>query len=175
MIAHIQHFAGAVWSPKTERGVMARLLSLPPIIGIACILAAVAALHAGWIGPGAAPLSGLARATMILVALGVFWSGACGLWYVLGVAWFLWATRQAKLQFRVEQTTDPTPYLLSCLWKLPIASAALCWLPIFTHVSVIPANIPRWALAIGMIASQLIITYLWIGVARGVLRWRHGI
>lgn len=175
MIANIQHFAGAVWSPKTERGVMARLLSLPLLIGIISILAALAALHAGVIGPGASQPTGLLHIVMILVALGVFWSGACGLWYVVGVAWFLWTTRTTKLKFYVDRALDPTPYLLSCLWKLPLVSAALCWIPLLTRTSMIPGNVPRWALAIGMIVTQLIVTYLWVAVARGVLRWRHGI
>ncbi len=170
MLAQLQLVAGAVWSPKTERAVITRLLGVPLLVGIACILIALAAFHAGWVGQGAAPLTGLLRAFMILVALGVFWSFACGLWYVIGVGWFLLATRAAKLQ----GVDNRSGYLISTLWKLPLASAALCWIPLFTHLSVIPHNMPRWALVIGMIVTQLIITYLWIAIVRAILRWKHG-
>jgi len=148
---------------------MTRLLSLPLIIGIACIVIALIAMHLGWIGQGAAPMTGLPHVLMILVALGVFWSGACGLWYALGVAWFLWTTRAVML----SQQEDHAAYLLRCLWRLPLASAALCWIPLLTRASIIPGNVPRWALAIGLVITQLIVTYLWIAIMRGVLRWKH--
>lgn len=170
MIAHIQNIAGAMWSPKTERGVMARLMALPLLEGIACMIIALIAFHAGWIGHGTQP-TGILQAVMILVALGVFWLAACGLWHLLGVIWFLWVTRRAKLQ----EQDDATSYLLGCLWKLPLVSAAFCWIPLVARSTAIPGYVPRWALAIGMVAVQLIVTYLWVGLARGLLRWKHGI
>lgn len=170
MIGYIQEFAGAMWAPKSDRGIMGRLMALPLLEGLACMLFAVIAMHVGWIGHGVQP-TGLMRFVMILVALGVFWAGACGLWHLLGVLWFFWVTRQAKLQ----EQDDETSYLLSCLWKLPLISAAFCWIPLLVRSTLIPGNVPRWALAIGMIVVQLIVTYLWVAVARGLLRLKHGI
>jgi hypothetical protein len=172
---HIQQFVGAVWSPQTERGVIARLLALPLIGGIACIFAAFVAFHLGVIGRGAPQPTGVLHAVMILVAIGVIWSVACGLWYLLGFAWFMWATRQAKVHYWIDKGYEATAYLLSRLWRLPLVSASFCWIPLLTHASVIPGNVSHLALAIGLAIVQLLVTYIWIGIIRGVLRWRHGL
>lgn len=170
MLAHIKRIAGAMWSPETERDIMARLMTLPLLEGVACMAIALIAYHAGWIGHGAQP-TGILQAVMILVALSVFWLAACGLWHFLGVIWFLWVTRQAKLQ----EQGDSTSYLLSCLWKLPLVSAVFCWVPLLLRSAMIPVTVPRWTLVVGMVAVQLVVTYLWVVLARGLLRWRHGI
>jgi hypothetical protein len=172
VIVCIRQFVGFIWSPRTERGAIARLLFLPLIGGIACITAACIALHLGVIGHGAPPLTGLLQIVMILVAIGVVWSVACGLWYFLGVAWFMWTTRKSRLELWPE---EPTPYLLNRLWRLPLVSASFCWLPLLTHSHVIPGGLSRFALSMGLITAQLVLTYAWLGLVRGVLKWRHGI
>jgi hypothetical protein len=164
-------YVTSLWSPETDRGAIARLLWLPVVGACLSLLAAFWALHLGLLDPATPPPTGLWRFSRVIIGFGVVWAGVCGPWYLAGICWYLWATRAKKI-IAFFAPHDETPFLLRTLWKIPLASASLCWVPLLTRMPT-PNGISRMAIGVGIITVQLVVGYLWIAIVRGITRlWR---
>lgn len=148
------------WLPRSDRGAALLLLCLPLLIGLVCLVGAIVVTLMGPMMQGSFRFY-LGAAFYV----GVAWDTLCGPWYLLGViGWALW-TRS-----RGGPAAAPD-VILRGLWRTPLITSALAWLP---YAFVIPPqHATRFQLSL-LILAQLVSGYLWASIARLGLRWWRG-